>query len=120
MSVSVDVIGDIEGFLEEETERTVEAAQDEVEATTKAVQNTARDNAPEVTGALVDSYQHKMALDRLEGHVFSALSYARRIEFGFQDEDSLGRSYSQPGQYPLTRAYDTETKGMTRRIKRRL
>lgn len=47
---------------------------------------------------------------RKENYVFIGLigtkvPYARRIEFGFQGQDSLGRTYNQQGQYPMTKGF---------------
>ena len=96
------------------------ALKDEVDYTTKKIQNTARDNAPEVTGNLVDRYQHFISMNGKEGVVFNDAEYARRIELGFSGTDALGRHYEQKGQYPLTRAYKKEIKGFGKRLRRRL
>lgn len=98
----------------------LDAIRDEIDATTKRVQNTARDNAPEVTGHLVDRFQHFIKSNGMRGVVYNDADYARRIELGFQDTDSLGREYNQRGQYPLTRAFEEETKDFDKRVKRRM
>lgn len=98
----------------------IEATRDEIENTTKKVQNTARDLAPEITGNLVDHFQHFIQTNGMVGVVYNNAEYARRIELGFEDIDSRGREYNQKGQFMLTRAFEREIRGFERRVKTRI
>lgn len=95
-----------------------------------AVKRIARDKKILLTGTLIRSYHiggHMMVTpDALGGQDYSDiggiikggdsysvligtnLPYARRQEFGFETEDSRGRTYHQPARPHLREAFDTQ------------
>lgn len=76
-----------------------------------AIKAGAQQRVPVDTGALRDSIE-VVALEQDSGAVLigigSPLPYARRIEFGFNGQDSLGRTYHQPAQPYLRPALDED------------
>lgn len=62
----------------------------------------------EPTGNVYATSQIVATIPNLKaGDIFyylNATAYARRIEFGFVGEDSLGRKYNQAGRYMVTKA----------------
>ncbi|WP_263787292.1 HK97 gp10 family phage protein [Salinibacter grassmerensis] len=120
LDVEFDGFEEVEEQIEEYTEKAVEETKEEVDKTTKSVQNKAKDNAPEETGTLVRGYQHELSADGFSGVVFNPVEYAKRIEFGFVGTDELGRTYTQKGQFPLSRAFREETKDFGKRLKERI
>lgn len=85
---------------------TLEAA---VRAGLLPIQNTAIQKAPYLTGTLRRSIHSEITESRqsyCEGATGTNLAYAARIEFGFNDTDSLGRTYHQPAQPYLRPAFD--------------
>ncbi len=120
LNVDFDGFDEVEEQIEEYTEEAIEETKKEVETTTKKIQNQARDNAPEITGTLLRGYQHELSADGFSGVVYNPVEYAKRIEFGFHDTDELGRTYNQEGQYPLTKALNSETRNFGERLKERI
>jgi HK97 gp10 family phage protein len=98
------------------------------------VQNAAKENAPFVTGTLRRSLHiggHKdLNPDGLGGqlpdpeveggsvtvYVGTDVEYARRIEFGFEGADALGRTYHQPAQPYLRPAIDENGAAVQREV----
>lgn len=73
------------------------------------VQNEAKQKAPVRTGNLRRSIHTETTRKRVTSVTVATgtdAEYARRIEFGFSDTDSLGRSYNQPAQPYLRPAFD--------------
>ena len=65
---------------------------------------------PVDTGNLKSSITHQVGAD--EARVGTNVEYAARLEFGFNDTDSLGRRYNQPAQPYLRPALDMNTKNI--------
>lgn len=120
LDVEIDGFDELDDKIEEFSEQAQEEVQKEVDKTTKMIQNQARDNAPEDTTTLARGYQHWISSDGFSGVVYNKIDYALRIELGFHDTDELGRTYNQPGQYPLTKAARSETEGFSDRLKDRI
>jgi hypothetical protein len=73
------------------------------------IQNRVIDLAPRVTSTYVRSIHHEIAIaqpDYCEGVIGTNLPYGMRLEFGFNDTDSLGREYHQPAQPHWRPAFD--------------
>jgi HK97 gp10 family phage protein len=74
------------------------------------IQNAAIENAPYRSGTLRRSI-HTEVLRSGATSAFVAtgtdVPYARRLEFGFQDTDALGRRYNQAARPYMRPAYDT-------------
>lgn len=79
-----------------------------VRAAALPIQNAAKQNAPVLTGTLRRSIHTKVQLDGVGAvaRVGTDVPYARRIEYGFQDTDALGRTYHQPARPYLRKALD--------------
>ena len=87
-------------------QRYLEAA---VNAGLQPINNQAIENAPKVTTTLARSIHTEIVESRptyCEGASGTNLDYARRIELGYNDTDSLGRTYHQPAQPYLRPAFD--------------
>ena len=69
-------------------------------------QNASKGLVPRVTGTLMRSIHMEDVPGELAVVVGTDVDYARRIEFGFADTDSLGRTYNQPAQPYLRPALD--------------
>ena len=83
-----------------------------VRKTAMDVEGSAKSLVPVDTGNLKDNIQAQKVEDTLY-HVNAATEYARRIEFGFRDADSLGRVYDQAGQPYMRPAAEQHRKGFT-------
>lgn len=79
-----------------------------VRAAALPIQNAAKVNAPVLTGTLRRSIHTEVQLDGVGAvaRVGTDVPYARRIEYGFQDTDALGRRYHQPARPYLRKALD--------------
>ncbi len=70
----------------------------------------AKENCPVDTGYLRSHITHEVKIDReineVTGKVGTNTEYARRIEFGFNGSDKLGRKYNQKARPYLLPAYD--------------
>lgn len=73
------------------------------------IQNAAKQKAPVLSGTLRRSI-HLEVVEQRDGlavvEVGTDIEYAARVEFGFDDVDSLGRDYNQPAQPYLRPAVD--------------
>lgn len=74
-------------------------------AAAKVIETAAKQNAPVLTGNLRRSI-HSEQLNALEAAVGTDVVYARRIEYGFNGADSLGRVYHQTPQPYMRPAFD--------------
>lgn len=72
------------------------------------IQELAVMKVPKVSGTLSRSITVRVAStnSRITVRIGTNLEYARRIEFGFNDTDSLGRRFNQPAQPYLRPAFD--------------
>jgi HK97 gp10 family phage protein len=87
------------------------ALDDALVAAAQPVANTARANAPVITGTLRRSIRVEIIAPG-DVRIGSDLAYARRIEFGFMGRDSLGREYHQAAQSYLRAAFDQHREGL--------
>lgn len=71
----------------------------------KVLETAAKQNAPVVTGNLRRSI-HSEQLGALEAAVGTDVVYARRVEYGFNGPDALGRVYHQPPRPYMRPAFD--------------
>lgn len=75
------------------------------------IQNDAIANAPYVTGTLSRSI-HTEEIDQTSHSAMVAtgtdVEYAARVEFGYNDTDTLGRSYHQSAKPYMRPAYDNK------------
>lgn len=89
----------------------VDVLRDAANEGAKAIVEEAQRLVPVKSGDLRDSIQAQ-PLEQANGSytvgIGSPLPYARRIEYGFNDTDSLGREYHQPAQPYLRPALDTK------------
>ncbi len=98
--------------LTERRKRVIHAQRIGVASGANIVANVAKDNAPYVTGTLKRSiHVEPTDLAQIKGNevyadVGSPEPYAARIEYGFNDTDSIGRSYNQSPQPYLRPAID--------------
>jgi HK97 gp10 family phage protein len=75
------------------------------------IKNEAQVRAPVKTGTLRRSITVQISessATNASAAIGTNLAYARRIEFGFNGRDKLGRLYSQPAQPYLRPAFDQE------------
>lgn len=77
-----------------------------VKKTTFDIEGDGKQRAPIKDGGLRGSIQGLMVND-LRGEVTVGVAYGARIEFGFNGDDSLGRTYHQAAQPYLTPASET-------------
>lgn len=77
------------------------------------IQNRAIELVPRVTGTLARSI-HIEYTEQTKAYVAIAIGtnieYARRVEFGYNDVDALGREYHQPAQPYMRPAFDEKRK----------
>lgn len=75
------------------------------------IQNAAIQNAPYKSGTLRRSIHTEIienAAYRAKAVTGTDVAYARRLEYGFQDRDALGRRYNQPARPYMRPAYDSQ------------
>lgn len=73
------------------------------------IQNQVIENAPRLTSTYVRSIHNEITIAEpmhCEGVIGTNSPYAMRLEFGFNDTDSLGRTYHQPPQPHWRPAFD--------------
>jgi HK97 gp10 family phage protein len=83
------------------------------------IKNEAQVRAPVKTGTLRRSITVQISessATSASAAIGTNLAYARRIEFGFNGRDKLGRLYSQPAQPYLRPAFDQERENAYREI----
>lgn len=77
------------------------------------IENRVIDLAPRLTSTYVRSIHHEITVSRpkyCEGTIGTNLPYGMRLEFGFNDTDSLGREYHQPAKPHWRPAFDEKRK----------
>lgn len=131
MSVRIEGMPALRAALLRVTGEAERTTQREVKRSALNVQNGAKKRAPVGTpestgvpgyvgGRLRNSITHRIDNNGLNAEIGTNVVYAKRVEFGFNGVDALGRRYNQRPQPYLFPALEEERGPFLRRLRREL